>query len=219
MHKIKACIFDLDGVIVDTATFHYKAWKRLANEMGFDLTPEQNEQLKGISRMKSLDILLDIGNLTKTDEEKQQLADKKNNWYRAYIKEMKPDDILPGTIKFFNELKEANIKIGVGSASKNAKTILHQIQIESYLDSVIDGNKVSEAKPDPQVFLKGAAELNEKPEHCVVFEDAQSGIEAAQNGGMFSIGVGSEKNLYKADMVISGLHEMDITKLKKIENQ
>jgi len=219
MKKIKACIFDLDGVIVDTATFHYKAWKRLANEMGFDLTPEQNEQLKGISRMKSLDILLEIGNLNKTDEEKQQLAEKKNNWYRAYIKEMKPDDILPGTLEFFNELKEANIKIGVGSASKNAKTILHQIQIESYLDSIIDGNKVSEAKPDPQVFLKGANELNENPEHCVVFEDAQSGIEAAKNGGMFSIGVGSEKNLYMADMVIAGLHEMDITKLKKIENQ
>jgi len=219
MKKIKACIFDLDGVIVDTATFHYKAWKRLANEMGFDLTPEQNEQLKGISRMKSLDILLEIGNLNKTDEEKQQHAEKKNNWYRAYIKEMKPDDILPGTLEFFNELKEANIKIGVGSASKNAKTILHQIQIESYLDSIIDGNKVSEAKPDPQVFLKGANELNENPEHCVVFEDAQSGIEAAKNGGMFSIGVGSEKNLYMADMVIAGLHEMDITKLKKIENQ
>jgi len=219
MEKIKACIFDLDGVIVDTAKFHYKAWKRLANEMGFDLTPEQNEQLKGISRMKSLDILLEIGNMNKTDEEKQQLADKKNNWYRAYIKEMKPDDILPGTLKFFNELKDANIKIGVGSASKNAKTILHQIQIESYLDSIIDGNKVSEAKPDPQVFLKGAAELNEKPKHCVVFEDAQSGIEAAKNGGMYSIGVGSEKNLYMADMVIAGLHEIDITKLKKIENQ
>lgn len=219
MNKINACIFDLDGVIVDTATFHYKAWKRLANEMGFDLTPEQNEQLKGISRMKSLDILLEIGNLNKTDEEKQQLAEKKNNWYRAYIKEMKPDDILPGTLKFFDELKEANIKIGVGSASKNAKTILHQIQIESYLDSIIDGNKVSEAKPDPQVFLKGAAELNVNPENCVVFEDAQSGIEAAQNGGMYSIGVGSEKNLYKADMIISGLHEMDITKLKKLENQ
>ncbi|MGM0497567.1 MAG: beta-phosphoglucomutase [Bacteroidota bacterium] len=219
MNKINACIFDLDGVIVDTATFHYKAWKRLANEMGFDLTPEQNEQLKGISRMKSLDILLEIGNLNKTDEEKQQLAEKKNNWYRAYIKEMKPDDILPGTLKFFDELKEANIKIGVGSASKNAKTILHQIQIESYLDSIIDGNKVSEAKPDPQVFLKGAEELNVNPENCVVFEDAQSGIEAAQNGSMYSIGVGSEKNLYKADMIISGLHEMDITKLKKLENQ
>lgn len=219
MNKIKACIFDLDGVIVDTATFHYKAWKRLANEMGFDLTPEQNEQLKGISRMKSLDILLNIGNLKKTDEEKQQLADKKNNWYRAYIKEMQPDDILPGTLNFFNELKEADIKIGVGSASKNAKTILNQIQIESYLDSIIDGNKVSKAKPDPQVFLKGAEELNEKPEHCVVFEDAQSGIEAAKNGDMYSIGVGAEKNLYKADMVISGLHEIDITKLKKLENQ
>jgi len=217
MQKIKACIFDLDGVIVDTATFHYKAWKRLANEMGFDLTPEQNEQLKGISRMKSLDILLDIGNISKTDEEKQALADKKNNWYREYIREMKPDDILPGTIRLFNELKEANIKIGVGSASKNAKTILHQIGIENYLDSVIDGNKVSKAKPDPQVFLKGAEEMNEKPEHCVVFEDAQSGIEAAQNGGMYSIGVGSEKTLYKADMVIAGLHEMNISKLKHLE--
>lgn len=217
MNKIKACIFDLDGVIVDTATFHYKAWKRLANELGFDLTQEQNEQLKGISRMKSLDILLDIGNMNATDEEKQKLADKKNSWYRSYIKEMKPEDILPGTLEFFNELKKENIKIGVGSASKNATTILRQIELETYLDSIIDGNKVSHAKPDPEVFVKGAEELKEKPGNCVVFEDAQSGVEAANNGGMYSVGVGSEKILHEADMVVAGLHEMDLNKLKELE--
>jgi beta-phosphoglucomutase len=217
MQKIKACIFDLDGVIVDTATFHYKAWKRLANELGFDLTPEQNEQLKGISRMKSLDILLDIGNYQATDEEKQKLAGKKNSWYREYIQEMNPEDILPGTINLFNELQSAQIKIGVGSASKNATTILQQIEIEPFLHSIIDGNKVNKAKPDPEVFLKGAEEMNEKPENCVVFEDAQSGIEAANNGGMYSVGVGSAKILNQADMVISGLHEMHLEKLMELE--
>ena len=206
MQKIKACIFDLDGVIVDTATFHYKAWKRLANELGFDLTPEQNEQLKGISRMKSLDILLDIGNYKASKEKKQELADKKNKWYRAYIKEMKPEDILPGTLDLFDDLKKADIKIGVGSASKNARTILHQIKIEEYLDSIVDGNKVSKAKPDPEVFLKGVEELHEKPENCVVFEDAKSGIQAANSGGMLSVGVGSKDILYEADMVIERLH-------------
>lgn len=219
MGKIKACIFDLDGVIVDTATFHYKAWKRLANELGFDLTPEQNEQLKGISRMKSLDILLDIGQIKITEEEKQQLADKKNSWYRELIKEMKPGDILPGSIEFFEELKSAGIKIGVGSASKNARTILQQIKIEKYLDSVIDGNKVANAKPNPEVFIRGAKEMEENPANCVVFEDAKAGIEAAKNGGMLSVGVGSENNLGDADMVIAGLHEINLEKLQELENK
>ncbi len=217
MKDIKACIFDLDGVIVDTATYHYKAWKRLANELGFDLKTEQNEQLKGISRMKSLDILLDIGNMQATEDEKQALADKKNNWYREYILEMTPKDIFPGTIELFEELKASGIKIGVGSASKNARTILSQIEIEKYLDSIVDGNKVSTAKPNPEVFMKGAEELNEKPENCVVFEDAQSGVQAANAGGMYSIGVGSPKILHEANMVISGLHEINIEKLKKLE--
>ncbi|MFP4604449.1 MAG: beta-phosphoglucomutase [Bacteroidales bacterium] len=219
MGKIKACIFDLDGVIVDTATFHYKAWKRLANELGFDLTPEQNEQLKGVSRVKSLDILLEIGQIKATEEEKKQLADKKNSWYREYIKAMNPEDILPGSIEFFEELKEAGIKIGVGSASKNARTILQQIKIEKYLDSIIDGNKVTNAKPNPEVFLQGAKEMEETPESCVVFEDAKAGIEAAKNGGMLSVGVGSEKNLGEADMVIAGLHEINLKKLLELENK
>jgi beta-phosphoglucomutase len=217
MKNIKACIFDLDGVIVDTATYHYKAWKRLANELGFDLTPEQNEQLKGISRMKSLDILLDIGNMQANGDEKQALANKKNSWYREYILQMTPEDILPGTLELFNGLKSSGIKIGVGSASKNARTILSQIEIEEYLDSIVDGNKVSMAKPDPEVFLIGAEEMHEEPENCVVFEDAQSGVQAANAGGMYSIGVGSPKILHEANLIISGLHEMTIEKLKKLE--
>src|SRR6056297_3353761 len=138
MKAIDACIFDLDGVIVDTATYHYKAWKRLANEMGFDLTEKQNGQLKGVSRMKSLDILLQIGNVTLSDKEKAKQAERKNQWYRAYIKEMKPEDIFAGTLQLMDELKREKIKIAIGSASKNAQTIIDQIKIESYLEAIVD---------------------------------------------------------------------------------
>ncbi len=216
-NEIQACIFDLDGVIVDTAHYHYQAWKRLANELGFDLTPEQNEKMKGIGRMQSLDILLELGNIQKEKKEKKQLANKKNEWYQEYIREMQPENLLPGVIPFLEELTEAHILIAVGSASKNAPTIIRQVQIGRYLDALIDGSKVTKGKPDPEVFLKAAEEMGIAPEHCVVFEDAQAGIEAAKNGGMRTIGVGSPDVLSQADMVISGLHQMNLEKLKTLE--
>lgn len=216
MSELKACIFDLDGVIVDTATYHYKAWKRLANELGFDLTEEQNEQLKGVSRMKSLDILLDIGNMELSEKEKADQAEKKNQWYRSYIKEMKPDDIFPGTLPLMEQLKTAGIKIAIGSASKNARTIIDQIRIEPYLDSIVDGNKITKAKPDPEIFRLAAQELQEDPKDCVVFEDAQSGVQAANNAGMVSIGIGVPDVLNEANHVIAGLHEINLNKLKKL---
>ncbi|MDZ7741388.1 MAG: beta-phosphoglucomutase [Bacteroidota bacterium] len=213
MSQIKACIFDLDGVIVDTAKYHYLAWKRLANELGFDLTEQQNEQLKGISRMASLDILLGIGDKFFDDHEKQELAGRKNAWYREYITQMKPDEIFPGVIKFLNEVKAAGISTAIGSASKNAMTILEQLGIVDYFDSIIDGNKAKKAKPDPEVFLQASVELGVLPGHCVVFEDAQAGVEAARNGGMFCVGVGSPLILGLADIVVAGLHEMKIEML------
>ncbi len=216
MKAIDACIFDLDGVIVDTATYHYKAWKRLANEMGFDLTEKQNEQLKGVSRMKSLDILLQIGNINLSDKEKAKKAEIKNQWYRAYIKEMKPVDILPGTIKLMEELKEEHIKIAIGSASKNARTIIERIKIEQYLETIIDGNKITQAKPDPEIFLLAAQEMNVTPENCIVFEDARSGVQAANNAGMKSIGVGNPDTLTEADYVIKGLNDMNLSLLQDI---
>jgi len=210
--KIKAIIFDLDGVIVDTAVFHYQAWKKLANSMGFDLTEVQNEKLKGISRLESLDILLEIGKINSmSDEEKQQLATKKNEWYRENILKMTPQDILPGVKNFLAELKKADYKIAIGSSSKNAGTILERIGMKNFFDAVVDGTKITRSKPDPEVFLKGAQELNIPPEQCLVFEDAESGIEAAKNAGMKTIGVGNPENLPKADKVIPGFQNVNIS--------
>jgi beta-phosphoglucomutase len=213
MSIIKACIFDLDGVIVDTAVYHYKAWKRLANELGFDLTEEQNEKLKGVSRVRSLELILQWGGVTKTAAEQEELAARKNEWYVEMINRMTPDEILPGAKEFLVACREAGLKTALGSASKNSGTILDKVGIAGLFDAVIDGNKVSKPKPDPEVFLKGAEELGMEPAVCVVFEDAIAGVEAAKNGGMKAVGVGSAEVLNEADLVISGLNEMSLQKL------
>ncbi|MEA3317175.1 MAG: beta-phosphoglucomutase [Bacteroidota bacterium] len=212
---IKACLFDLDGVLVDTAIFHYKAWKRLCNELGFDLSEKENEQLKGISRMESLDIIVSLGNITLSDDEKQKYARKKNEWYRKYILELTPKDILPGAKDFLDLLKQNNIKIALGSASKNAPTILKQLKIEDYFDVIIDGTKVSKSKPDPEVFTKGSQELNIDKKNCLVFEDAIAGVQAALNAGMPCIGVGSKDVLTKASLVIPGFKNINLSILDK----
>jgi beta-phosphoglucomutase len=201
--NIKACIFDLDGVIVDTARFHYIAWKELANELGFDFTEKQNEQLKGVSRMRSLEILLEIGGKNFDDTTKKELANKKNKRYVELIKTLTPNDILPGVPNFLNDLKNKNIKIALGSASKNAMTILQSIELVDFFDAIIDGNKVTKAKPDPEVFLNAAKDLKTAPKECIVFEDAQAGIEAAKTGGMYAVGIGNPENLQNADIVIT----------------
>jgi len=213
MNTIKACIFDLDGVIVDTAVYHYKAWKRLANELGFDLTEEENEKLKGVSRVRSLELILQWGGVTKTKAEQEELAARKNEWYVEMINRMTPDEILPGAKEFLIACREAGLKTALGSASKNSGTILDKVGIAGLFDAVIDGNKVSKPKPDPEVFLKGAEELGMPPANCVVFEDAIAGVEAAKNGGMKAVGVGSPDVLAEADLVISGLNEMSLQKL------
>lgn len=200
---IKGCIFDLDGVIVDTAKYHYLAWKRLANELGFEFTEEDNERLKGVSRMKSLEILLEIGNKKFDEETKLKLAEKKNSWYVEYITKMDESEILDGVKTFLTELREKGIKISLGSVSKNAMTILKNINLMPYFDAVIDGTKVTNAKPDPEVFLKAAEELGLRPEECCVFEDAVAGIEAARRANMKVIGVGSPEILGSADRVIA----------------
>ena len=212
--KIKACLFDLDGVVVDTARYHYMAWKKIADEFGFAFSVHDNERLKGVSRMESLDILLEIGKIKADLPSREELAARKNNLYVYYISKMTPDEILPGVIAFLDELHNAGILIALGSASKNALSILDKINITQKFDAVIDGNKVSKAKPDPEVFLKGAAELGMKPEDCLVFEDAQAGIDAARYGGMHVIGIGQPENLKKADYVIPGFNNMNLDLLK-----
>src|ERR1700759_3809312 len=203
MSTIKACIFDLDGVIVDTAVYHYKAWKRLANELGFDLTEQQNEKLKGVSRVRSLELILQWGGVTKTQAEKEELAARKNAWYVDMINQMTPAEILPGAKEFVEACKSAGIKTALGSASKNSGTILEKVGIDHLFDAVIDGNKVNKPKPDPEVFLKGAEALEVEPSACVVFEDAIAGVEAAINGGMKVVGIGSPAVLGKANLVVS----------------
>ena len=211
---IKACIFDLDGVIVDTAKYHYMAWKELARGLSFDFTEKDNERLKGVSRMKSLEILLEIGKKDIDDETKLKYTDSKNKRYLEYILQMTPDEILPGVINLLEELRSKEIKIGLGSASKNAVTILNQVKLTDYFDVIIDGTKVSNAKPDPEVFLKAAEALDVTAEECIVFEDAEAGIEAAINGGFNSVGIGSPNNLGKADYVMSGFENITFEKIK-----
>jgi beta-phosphoglucomutase len=213
MSKIKACIFDLDGVIVDTAVYHYKAWKRLANQLGFDLTEADNEKLKGVSRTRSLELILQWGGITKTAAEQKVLADEKNSWYVEMINKMTPAEILPGAKEFVVACRAAGLKTALGSASKNSGTILEKVGIADLFDSVIDGNKVSKPKPDPEVFLEAAGELQIDPADCVVFEDAIAGVEAAKNGGMKAVGIGSPAVLTEADLVVSGLNEMSLEKL------
>lgn len=213
MNNIKACIFDLDGVIVDTAVYHYKAWKRLANELGFDFSEADNEQLKGVSRMRSLEIVLQCGGITKTESEQKLLAAQKNAWYMDMVNQMTPAEILPGAREFVEACRAAGIKTALGSASKNSMTILEKLHITQLFDVIIDGNKVSKAKPDPEVFLKGAEELGIEPQYCVVFEDAIAGIEAAKAGGMKAVGIGKPDVLYEADLVVSGLDKMTLDKL------
>lgn len=216
MSTIKACIFDLDGVIVDTAVYHFKAWKRLADELGINFTEHDNERLKGVSRVRSLEIILELGNVTKTEAEQQELATRKNTWYVEMINRMTPAEILPGAKEFLESCRAAGIKTALGSASKNSGTILNKINMAHLFDAIVDGNHVSKAKPDPEVFLKGAEALGVTPAECVVFEDAIAGVEAAINGGMKVVGIGSPDVLNKADLVVSGLDKMSLEKLDKL---
>ncbi len=214
---IKGFLFDLDGVIVETAGFHYQAWRLMANELGFDISEEFNETLKGISRMESLDLILQHGNLMLATEEKQDLAARKNENYLKLVSRMTADDILPGVEDFFKQIKKTDIKVGLGSVSKNALMILKSVGLLQEFDAIIDGTKISRSKPDPEVFLKGAAELGFLPEECIVFEDALAGVEAGKNAGMKVVGIGKSEVLTKADIVFAGFENLNLESLLKNE--
>lgn len=216
MKKINACLFDLDGVLVDTAIYHYKAWRRLANELGFDFTEKDNEKLKGISRIQSLKLILEWGKIEKSPEELQELSQKKNDWYLQMITHMQPSELLPGSREFLQELKNQGIKIALGSASKNAIIILDKTNIRHFFDAIVDGNMVQTSKPDPEVFLIGAKLLNVPPQQCVVIEDAIAGIEAALTANMKVIGIGDKVTLKKANLVVAGLSEMTFEQLNSL---
>lgn len=216
MSTLSACLFDLDGVLVDTAKYHYIAWKRLAGELGFEFTEQDNERLKGVSRMASLDILLEVGGITLDEDAKLALAEKKNAWYVEYISNMDESEILPGAQEFILALKDRGIKVALGSASKNAMLILNNTGLTPYFDAIIDGTKTAQAKPDPEVFTMGARELGARPDACVVFEDAEAGIEAAIRAGMRSVGIGSPGTLGRANIVLPSLEGFTVDRLLEL---
>lgn len=205
---MRAAIFDLDGVIVNTARYHYLAWKRLANELGFDFTEQDNERLKGVSRARSLEILLEIGGLSLDETSKQALAAKKNAWYVEYIRRMDASEILPGATEYLSLLRERGVKTALGSASQNAPLILERLGLTQMFDAIVDGRLVQRAKPDPEVFLRAAEALGIPPAECVVFEDAEAGVEAARRADMGCVGIGDPVVLRNADVIVRGLDQL-----------
>nr|WP_319488791.1 beta-phosphoglucomutase [uncultured Caproiciproducens sp.] len=205
-------IFDLDGVLVDTAKYHYLAWKELADRLEFDFSTEQNERLKGVSRMDSLNILLEIGGMENhfSDAEKEKMAAEKNARYVEYISKMDSSELLNGALALLNELKKRGVKIALGSASKNSPLILKKVGIASLFDVIVDGNDVSRAKPDPEVFTLGAGRLSISYPECAVFEDSEAGLQAAKRAGMTGIGIGDRKNLPSANAVYENLAQIPI---------
>ena len=197
----KAFIFDLDGVIVDTARYHYLAWQKLAQELGIEFTPEHNEHLKGVSRIRSLDIILDLGNIQATQEEKDKWLFDKNELYLSYLVDMDQSELLPGIIDTLKFLKENGQYIALGSASKNARPILEKTAIMPYFDAIVDGNDVTNAKPDPEVFLRACQLLFVSPEDSIVFEDSVAGVQAANSARMKSIGIGDKEILHEAEYI------------------
>jgi beta-phosphoglucomutase len=215
-HSNLACIFDLDGVLVDTAVYHYQAWKQLANSLGFDFTEAQNEHLKGVNRMRSLDMILAWGGVEKTAEEKEVLATSKNTQYVSMINKMTAAEVLPGTIDLLTALQQAGFKIALGSASKNAGVILERTHLTHFFDAIVDGNLVSASKPDPEVFVKGATMVGVSPARSVVFEDAQAGIDAALAANMKVVGVGQPENLIGAHVYVKDLSEITVEDIKAL---
>lgn len=208
LNHLKGAIFDLDGVIVDTAKYHYLAWKEMAEELGIEFTERDNERLKGVSRMRSLGIVLEIGGMTLPQEEMERLAESKNTRYLEYIMKMDASEILPGVEQYLKSLRERGVQIALGSASKNAPIILERVGITALFDTIVDGNSVSKAKPDPEVFLVAAERLGLTPADCVVFEDAAAGVEAAKRAGIYAVGIGEADNLPGADLIVTGVNDL-----------
>jgi beta-phosphoglucomutase len=213
MENVKAVIFDLDGVIVSTDDCHYRAWQRMADEEGIYFDRAINERLRGVSRMESLAIILERASKTYTDDEKVQMATRKNSYYRVLIEELTPADILAGVMEMLEGLKRHGVKIAIASSSKNSPVILKQIGLDSYFDATADGNDISKSKPDPEVFLLAAARVGFTPDACLVVEDADAGIAGACAGGMRSLGVGSAATCPEATITAADLSAISADEL------
>ena len=214
----KAFIFDLDGVIVDTAKYHFLAWQKLAQELGIEFTPEHNEDLKGVSRVRSLDIILELGNVTASQEDKNKWLIQKNEDYLSYLVNMDQSELLPGVLPILYYLKDKNQLIALGSASKNARPILEKTGIISLFDAIVDGNDVANAKPDPEVFLQAAKLINANSENSIVFEDSVAGIQAANTANMISVGIGDEKILHEAKYNFKDFTFIDVSFIEALIN-
>lgn len=212
--KYNAVIFDLDGVIVCTDECHYKGWKQLADDEGIYFDKEINQRQRGVSRMESLEILLEKAEKQYSSEEKNEMAERKNNYYKEFIKSLTPADILPGVIDFCEELKKNGVKIAIGSSSKNTPAILKGIGLDTYFDAVADGNQITHSKPDPEVFLLAAKLINEPAENCLVVEDAEAGVAAAKAGGMDVLGLGNAVKDTDATYKAENLAKFDISLIK-----
>jgi beta-phosphoglucomutase len=218
MKKTKGFIFDLDGVIVDTAKYHFLAWKKIATELGIDFTLEHNELLKGVSRVRSLDIILELGKVEASQEDKNKWLVQKNEEYLSYLVDMNETEILPGVMIVLKFLKANNQPIALGSASKNARPILEKTGISHFFDAIVDGNDVVNAKPDPEVFLHAARLLNVTNEDSIVFEDSVAGVQAANIAKMMSIGIGDKKTLHEAEYIFKDFTEINSTFLELLIN-
>lgn len=211
--RLDGFIFDLDGVLTDTAEFHYQAWKRLADEMGAEFNWEINHQLRGVSRRQSIEIIFKDHDLS--EEEITAGMARKNGYYQSLIMRMSPADVLPGALSLLKELREEGLKIGLGSASKNARTVLDAIGLTPFMDTIGDGYSVERGKPEPDLFLYVAHELGVKPQNCVVFEDAEAGIDAANRAGMYAVGMGDPERLAGADVAYPNLEGLTLEKIQQ----
>ncbi len=217
--KKRGYIFDLDGVIVDTAKYHFLAWKKLANSIGIDFSQEQNEQLKGVSRVQSLEKILAWGNKTISAAHFTRLMTSKNDDYLLHVHEMSESEILPDVIKILNFLGDESQPVALGSASKNARLILNKVNLIDKFEAIVDGTNVSKAKPDPEVFLIAAKQLGMPPEDCIVFEDSVAGVQAANSANMISVGIGDAKILHEADYIFRDFTEISTDFLKEIKKK
>lgn len=211
--KFEGCIFDLDGVIVDTAHYHFLSWNKLARNLGFEISEEDNEQLKGISRVDSLEIVLKLGNYTLSQKEKIKCLKAKNDHYLEYVAALKNKDSLPGVEDLLSELTSASYKVCLGSASKNARGIIDKLELTKYFHAIVDGNDVQHSKPHPEVFLKAAGLIQRDPKHLVVFEDAQKGLKAAHAAGCTTVGVGNPTHLHEAHINVDNLKNFKLKDL------
>lgn len=208
-----ACIFDLDGVLVDTAEYHYETWQRLANQIGHSIGDSLVEELKGRSRRASLDIVLNYCGVVADEEEKQRLAGLKNKWFIESLEEVDNSVLLPGSLDFIHSLKSLGIDSAVGSASRNAALILRKLNIDNLFVSIVDGNDVKHHKPNSEVFLNASRDLQYQEAACIVFEDSKNGLIAAKNGGFRTVGVGDPSILAEAELVINGLLDADYSRI------